>query len=143
MRARYGIAPSDELSAVVSFRDQGLRNALAGEVEEIVRRLATVSRVESGVGLERKPGAARWTGEDASVYLDIAGKFDVAKEIARSLKELADVESQITGTRSKLKNEAFRKAKPEMAAELEEKLKDMESKAAELKAHLAELKELS
>jgi valyl-tRNA synthetase len=142
VRNRYGIAASEALPVAVSFRDPELRNALGGEVEEIVRRLGTVSAVDSGVNLERRPGSARWTGSDVSVYVGIAGKFDPAKEIARSEKEGAALEAQVVRTRAQLGNEAFRKAKPEMAAELEEKLKEMESKAAELKAHLAELKEL-
>ena len=143
VRSRYKIAPAESLAIAVSFRDPELRNALAGEVEEIVRRLAAVSKVESGVGLERRPGAARWTGQDVSVFVDIAGKFDVQKEIARSEKELSGLEAQVTRSRVQLANEAFRKAKPEMAAELESKLKELESQVAELKAHIAELKELS
>ena len=142
VRNRYGIAATEGLPVAVSFRDPELRNALVGDVEEIVRRLANVSAVESGVNLDRRPGSARWTGADVSVYVGIAGKFDPGKEIARSEKEGAALESQVARTRAQLGNEAFRRAKPEMAAELGEKLKEMESKAAELKAHLAELKEL-
>lgn len=143
VRNRYGIAPAETLAVAVSFRNPELRNALAGEVEEIVRRLAAVSKVESGVGLERLPGAARSTGENVSVFVDIAGKFDPAKEIARSEKEAAALGSQVARSKAQLANEAFRKAKPEMAAEVETKLKELESNLAELKAHMAELKELS
>jgi valyl-tRNA synthetase len=143
VRSRYGIAPAEELPIAVSFRDEELRNALAGEVEEIVRRLAAVSAVESGVNLEQRPGTARCTGENVAVYVGIAGKFDPAKEIARSEKEGAALEAQAARTRGQLANEAFRKAKPEMAAELEQKLKETESKLAELKTRVAELKELS
>jgi len=143
VRARYGIAATEALPVAVSFRDPQLKNALGGEVEEIVRRLAAVTSVESGVDLERRPGAARWTGDDVVVYLQIAGKFDPAKEIARSEKELAALEAQAARSRTQLANEAFRRAKPEMAAEIEEKLRDLEVKVSELKARLAELKELS
>ncbi|HEU4339604.1 MAG TPA: valine--tRNA ligase [Planctomycetota bacterium] len=143
VKNRYGIAAAESLPAAVSFRSADLKNALAGEVEEIVRRLAAVSNVESGVNLERRPGAARWTGSEVTVYVGIAGKFDPAKEIARSEKEGAALESQVARSRTQLSNEAFRKAKPEMAAELESKLKEAESKLAELKSRVAELKELS
>jgi valyl-tRNA synthetase len=143
VRNSHGIGPAETLAVAVSFRNPELRNALAGEVEEIVRRLAAVSKVESGVGLERRPGAARWTGENVSVFVDIAGKFDPAKETARSEKEAAALESQVARSKAQLGNEAFRKARPEMAAELEAKLKELESNLAELKAHIAELKELS
>ena len=143
VRNRYGIVPSEALAIAVSFRDRDLQNALAGEVEEIVRRLAGVSGVESGVDLERKAGAARWTGSDVTVYVAIAGKFDRVKEIERSKKELATLEGAAGRFRAQLANDAFRKAKPEMADDLEGKLKEAESKIAELKARIAELEELS
>jgi len=73
----------------------------------------------------------------------IAGKFDRAKEIERSKKELAGLESQAARFRGQLANDAFRKAKPDLAAELEQKLKEAESKIVELKARIAELEELS
>jgi valyl-tRNA synthetase len=92
----------------------------------------------------KKPaGWARWTGADVTVFVGIAGKFDAAKEIARSEKEGAALEALVARSRGQLGNEAFRKAKPEMAADLETRLKDSESKLAELKARIAELKELS
>jgi valyl-tRNA synthetase len=139
VRSRYEIAASEPLEASMSFRDPSIMSGLGGDVEEIVRRLANVSSLKVG---EKGAGDARVTGADVTVFVRIAGKFDAAKEAARSEKEAAALEGLIAQTRAKLANEAFRKAKPEMAAEFEAKLKENESKLADLKARIAELKEL-
>src|SRR5688572_9642018 len=142
VRNRYQIAPTEPLALVASFRDGELKAALGGQVEDIVRRLDSVSSVESGVNLPRRPGWGVWNGPNVTIYLGIAGHFDPRKELERAEKEAAALGSLIGRHRLQRANEAFRKAKPEMATEIETKLKEAGDKLVELKARIEELRGL-
>jgi valyl-tRNA synthetase len=74
-----------------------------------------------------------------SVYVPLEGKIDMKAEIERTKKELAKTQDQIAQSEKLHSNESFRKNKPELAQEIEEKLAALRTKFSELEAHLKEL----
>jgi valyl-tRNA synthetase len=93
-----------------------LRPALASKPEQ------SVSQVVSG-GIE--------------IYLPLSGLVDVAAEIERLTKDLAQLEGRIKGSRVRLDNPGFVNKAPAPVVEKErEKLADMELQAEKLQARL-------
>ncbi len=144
IRARYQIGAGVAIGALASVHEKQLEGALgATDAVQMISHLGNLSSFSARHGLEKPKGWARWTGADVTVFVDIAGKFDAAKEIVRSEKELLALKSTLERNEKQLANAAFVKAKPELAGELQLSLKEARPKIAELEAHVAELKELA
>jgi valyl-tRNA synthetase len=74
------------------------------------------------------------------VFIDLAGKIDVAAERARLAKELEKAEKSLAATRAKLANESFvARAKPEVVEQERRRLADAEEQAARLRKLLDSL----
>ena len=70
------------------------------------------------------------------LYIDLAGKIDVAAERARLAKEMEKAQASLGAIRSKLANENFvARAKPEVVAQERQRL-------AEAEVHLARVEKL-
>ncbi|MBI4564393.1 MAG: class I tRNA ligase family protein, partial [Planctomycetes bacterium] len=139
VRAHYGIAPSVKLAAKASVKDSAALSNLAGAAADLIVHLGNLRSFEAGVGLEVPPGASRSTGPELTLFVQVAGTFDREKELERSRKELANLEAQRGRLIRQLENEAFRRAKPEMAAEMEETLGRTGEKIHDVDEHIREL----
>ncbi len=138
VRRRYEIANTEPLAVKVSAKDETAARAL-GEGADTVKNLGGVSTVEVGVALEKPKQWATVVVDDAAVHVNVVGKFDAAKERVRTEKHLNESRGQIEQVQGRLANEKFRQAKPELAAQEEEKLAALRAQAAELEVHLKEL----
>jgi valyl-tRNA synthetase len=140
IRRRYDIANAEPLEARVSAKDDATARSLR-EGAETVKHLANLSAVEVGAGIEKPKRWASVVVEDAAVYFNLVGKFDAAKERAKTEKQLAEGRAQAEQISARLSNERFRQAKPEMAAQEEEKLAGLKEQIRQLEEHLRELAE--
>jgi len=74
------------------------------------------------------------------VFMPADGLIDVAAEVERLQKQLAEADGHITHSRSRLSNEAFiSKAPPEIVAQQQEQLDGLVEKAEKLRSLLRSL----
>jgi valyl-tRNA synthetase len=135
VRMRNNIPPKTALDVVVSSRDAEVIKQGA----DIIRAQANVGELTIGADLPKPKMAATAAAEAFTVYVPLAGKIDMAAEVERTKKEIEAVKGQIAQAEKQLANEEFRKRKPELAAEIEEKLKGLKARLGELEAHLKDL----
>jgi valyl-tRNA synthetase len=138
VRNRNTLAPKVELSVVVSAKDDSTA-ALLKAGADIIRDQANVSELSVGVNLAKPRFSAAGAATTFTVYVPLEGKIDKKAEIERTRKELEKSREYIIPLEKQLSNEEFRKRKPDLAREIEEKLAALQAKLAELEAHLKEL----
>jgi valyl-tRNA synthetase len=74
------------------------------------------------------------------IYLPLAGLLDLAKELARLAKDIADTEQEISRLENKLSNEAFvSRAKPEVVQKERTRLLEQQERLLRLRERRAEL----
>ena len=74
------------------------------------------------------------------IYLPLVGMLDIAKELERLGKELAQAQQEVVRLQGKLANQSFvTRAKPEVVEKEREKLITQEERVEKLKAQRAEL----
>ena len=135
VRMRNNISPKVALDVVVSSKDA----AIIKEGADVVRAQANVGELTIGADLPKPRFSATAASTSFTLYVPLEGKIVVAEEVERTKKEIDSVKGQIAQAEKQLSNEEFRKRKPELAAEIEEKLKGLRSRLAELEAHLKDL----
>jgi valyl-tRNA synthetase len=135
IRTRNNIPPKTAVDVVVSSKEA----EIARQGADIIRAQANVGELTIGADLPKPKFSATAATTSFTVYVPLAGKIDVAAEVERTTKEIESVKGQIAQAEKQLSNEEFRKRKPELAAEIEEKLKGLRSRLAELEAHLKDL----
>jgi len=93
------------------------------------------------IALDQKPEQAMgMLAGPVEIYLPLAGMIDIAKELERLDKEIAQAQHEITRLQGKLANEAFvTRARPDVVEKEREKLATQEERIGKLKARRAEL----
>ena len=92
-------------------------------------------------GLKPKQ-AATYVHPEFEVYVSLAGLIDVAAEVKRQEKQLADKTKHLQGTRAKLGNASFvEKAPPEVVQQQRDLVKELESQIRVIEENLKELRE--
>ena len=91
------------------------------------------------VDLPKPRFAAAAASSSFTVYVPLEGKIDVPAEVDRTKKEIESVKAQSAQAEKQLSNEEFRKRKPELAAEIEGKLRAFRGRLSELESHLRDL----
>ena len=137
-RARYGIAPRQELDVVINAQES---------VVEVLRglesQIASMARVSS-LSIERdadKPSeCAAVVVEGAEVFVRLSGLVDFDAERARLQKERKKLSADVAKFEKKLSNPGFlSKAAPEIIQKDKAKLSEMSDKLQRVDAQLAEL----
>jgi len=138
VRNRNSLSPKVELTAVISAQDDSTA-ALLKAGAEIIRDQANVTELSIGVNLTKPKFSATGASTLFTVYVPLEGKIDKKAELERTKKEIEKTREQIAQAGKQLSNEEFRKRKPDLARDIEEKLAALRAKVAELEAHLKEL----
>jgi valyl-tRNA synthetase len=138
LRNRNAIAPKLELTALILAKDEATA-ALLRSGSDIIRDQANLDELSIGANLAKPKFSATGASTAFTIYLPLEGKIDKKAETDRAKKEFEKTREQVTQGEKQLSNEEFRRRKPEMAREIEEKLSALRTKQAELEAHLKEL----
>ncbi|MDP1809296.1 MAG: valine--tRNA ligase [Actinomycetota bacterium] len=134
IRADYKVSPGTKIKAVVTAREAG-RLAPVAAGRSMIERLAGLSELEAGAGLDRPGLSAPAVVGDFEVFVPLAGLVDIAKEAQRLTKELAAVEIEAGKINGKLANEGFRaKAPANIIQKEEEKLAGLSARREKLRA---------
>ncbi len=138
IRAQYNVPPTQEILATLSV-EKDMVDAIS-EHRVYFSRLARVSDLEVGVGLERPKAAASVVAGRNEVYVPLTGMIDLDVERERLEKEMAQKEGFLAGVERKLANEQFvSRAPDDVVARERSKADDARAELVRLKASLAEL----
>ena len=139
VRAQYAVAPSKRIEATVSAANDATAETLAS-VRETVERLAGLSALGVGVGVEKPAASAAVVVGRHAVYVPLAGTIDVDAERARLAREIDAKRGFLRAVEGKLSNETFVSRAPEAVVATErQKAADAAAQIAALEATLAEL----
>jgi valyl-tRNA synthetase len=139
MRNRYMLDSKTSLDVYVRCSE-----AVAGDVQQLrafITLLAGVGQLEAGPALARPPQSASHIHAEFEAYVPLAGLIDVAAEVKRLEKQIAEKRKHLQGTEAKLQNPNFRDKAPaevvqqqrEAVTELQNQIKVMEDNLRELK----------
>jgi valyl-tRNA synthetase len=139
VRNQYMVDPKTEVP--VSVRCAA---GIALELDPLypfIRQLAGVGSITCGPDVKKPPQAAGIVRPDFEAYVSLAGLIDVAKEIDRSEKLLAEKRKHLAGTQAKLANAGFVERAPvevvqqnrDLVVELEQQIRAIEANLTELK----------
>lgn len=132
VRGDYQIAPKESLDIAVP------NDALFDENQHLIKKMTNSNIVEE----QRKGMISRAIGKK-QLYIDLSGKIDVAKELAKAKKELARLEALIGGLEKKLGNKQFvSKAPEEIIQKEKDKLETQQAKLETEKSRIFELESL-
>lgn len=137
-RNRYTVDPKRALDVFVKCHA-----ALADDfrsLEPFIKTLGGVGRLEIGSEVHKPPQAASHVTPEFEVYISLAGLIDVAAEMKRLEKQLAEKRKFLQSTRAKLDNESFVKGAPaevvqqqrDLVADLQKQIETMERNLREL-----------
>ncbi|WP_211221274.1 valine--tRNA ligase [Ktedonobacter racemifer] len=116
---------------VVMLKEQSPLIQFLARTEEPQLHTILESKIEQAMGL---------LAGSVEIYLPLAGMVDIAKELERIDKEIAQAQQECARLQGKLSNENFvAKAKPEVVAKEREKLVAQEERVTKLETRRAQL----
>ncbi|HJV04072.1 MAG TPA: class I tRNA ligase family protein, partial [Actinomycetota bacterium] len=137
-RSVHGLPPGAELQARV--RTDADRQAILGDLDEEIRRLARLGELELTEAPLDASGAARLVVDGAEVVIPLQGILDPAVECERIRKRLRDLKADADRARAKLANEGFlTKAPGDVVVAERRKIASLEEEGALLRSQLDQL----
>src|SRR3989441_3863121 len=106
IRAEYRIAPKARIAATITTGDAGLKRAIAGERETILR-LAQLAELALDGKAAAGPGGHAVLGDGSAVFVPLAGAIDVQQECRRLTAEVERLDQQLAALAAKLTNQNF------------------------------------
>ncbi len=130
VRNRYSVDPRTNLDVFVRAGDAVAQDFRA--LSPFITQLAGVAKLETGTNIAKPPQAASHVTPAFEVYVSLAGLIDVAAEIKRLEKQIAEKNKYLQGTQAKLDNPNFRDKAPaevvqQQRAQVEELKKQIEA----------------
>jgi valyl-tRNA synthetase len=144
VRNRYMIDPKTPLEVFV--RTNATVAADFSQLEPFIRLLAGVGKLQAGPAVTKPPQSASIVQTDFEAYVPLKGLIDIAAEVKRMEKQLAEKRKHVQGIESKLANASFVEKAPkelvqqqhDQAKELHEQIKTMEESLRELRGGIDE-----
>jgi valyl-tRNA synthetase len=138
-RNRYMI---DKASLDVAVKCSGLIAADLNPLAAFIKSLGQLNGFDCGPTAVKPAQSGTIIHRDFELYVSLAGLIDVAAEIKRLEKQIADKQKQLTGITTKLGNDNFVRNAPAevveqqkiMVSELEQQIKTMKENQTELAA---------
>ena len=137
-RSGHGLGPGAALE--VRVRADGEQRHILEELDEEIRRLARLDRLDVAEEPGEATGHARLVIRGAEVLIPLAGVLDPAAECNRLRERLAAIGERAERSARKLDNQGFlSKAPPEVVDKERARLAALEEERAVLEAQLADL----
>ncbi len=137
-RNQVNVEPARRVPVIMAAGNQV---AMLAEQAPLIEFLARTEKPQLYEQLTQKPEQAMsLLAGTVEIYLPLAGLLDIAKELERLDKEIAQAQQEIARLQGKLANPAFvTKARPEVVEKEREKLAAQQERIGKLKARRAEL----
>ncbi|MDX1548371.1 MAG: class I tRNA ligase family protein, partial [Rhodothermales bacterium] len=140
IKSQYGVAPGKEIDAVVNLPAGDDRAAAFEAHARYFERLAKVTGLTVGSGLEKPRASASHVAGRAEVYVPLAGMIDLEVERERLRREIEQKEKFLFGVQRKLQNEQFVTRAPADVVDRERKKeRDARAELDRLRANLGDL----
>jgi valyl-tRNA synthetase len=140
VRNRYSVDPKTQLDVFVRCADDVADDF--GALAQFIGQLAGVGRLECGPRVDKPKQAATCVSPDFEAYVSLEGLIDVAAEVKRLEKQLADKLKHLQGTRAKLGNSNFvDRAPPEVVQQQRDLVADLQGQVKAIEDNLKELRE--
>jgi valyl-tRNA synthetase len=138
VRNRYNVDPKTSLDVFVRAKDE-----VAGDFKALtpfIIQLGGVGQFSCGADVQKPPQAASHVTPDFETYVSLAGLIDVAAEVKRLDKQLAEKRKFLDGMRAKLDNPNFvNKAPAEVVQQQREQVADLQKQIDVLEGSRREL----
>jgi len=139
LRKQLNLAPSQEISLQIRYAEDRQQTLFASYMTYF-RRLAKVSEMTGGIGIDKPKAAIAAVVRNIEVFLPLSGLVDLDSERQRLGKQLEKLEKELGGINAKLNNANFLEhAKEEVVAKEKEKFTEVHTKLSLTKALLADL----
>ncbi|MBY0457123.1 MAG: class I tRNA ligase family protein, partial [Gemmataceae bacterium] len=139
IRNRYQVDDKTRLDVTVKCTEE-----VAAELNALgafIGPLAGIANLSAGPNLTKPKQAGGLVKPDFEAYVSLAGLIDVAAEIKRLEKQIADKRKSLEGTKAKLANEKFVSgAPPEVVQQQRDLVADTEKQIAAMEENLADLR---
>jgi valyl-tRNA synthetase len=127
IRGELRVPPELRVSVLIRTKSTRVIELLK-EMEDTMKFLARVEKIEYGSKVVKPEGSASAVGTGYELYLPLKGLIDIERERVRLQKELERLESEIMKCRTKLENDDFlSKAPSEIIAREEQRLESHDS----------------
>jgi valyl-tRNA synthetase len=140
VRNRYRVDPKTGLDVFVRCGA-----AVAADFRTLapfITMLAGVGRLECGPDVVKPPQGASHVHPDFEAFVSLKGLINVAAEIQRAEKQLADKRKQLQGAQAKLEDANFvSRAPKEVVQQLRDLVADLQKQIAALEENLRELRQ--
>ena len=136
LRARFQIAPTDKLKAVIVCKEKGAREVLTA-FEREVKTLGRLAELQCVRTFEKKGAMVANAFPSFDVFISVEGILDLEKEKKRLGKKIRETEAWIKSIRKKVENPSFAEKAPKEILEKEkEKLEDAQKLLLSYKTQL-------
>jgi valyl-tRNA synthetase len=140
VRNRYTLDPRSSLEVFVSCSEKAAEDFRL--LTPFIAMLAGVGRLESGPSVARPPQSASHVHPEFSAYVSLKGLIDVAAEVKRLEKQIAEKRRFQQANQAKLDNPSFvGKAPPEVVQQQRELMVDLRKQIATMEENLRELQQ--
>jgi valyl-tRNA synthetase len=140
IRNRYMVDVRTSLNVSVRCRAE-TANSLS-RLAPFITALAGVGDLVCGPDVQKPTQAAGHVHSEFEAYMSLAGLIDVAAEVKRLEKQLAEKRKHLQGAKAKLENPSFLgKAPAEVVQQQHELVADLESQIKTIEANLGELQD--
>jgi valyl-tRNA synthetase len=140
VRNRYMVDPKTGLDVLVRCEP-----AVAADFQALtpfITLLASVGRLECGPGVAKPPQSASHVHAEFEAYISLRDLIDVAAEVKRLEKQLAEKRKHLQGAQAKLDNPSFvGKAPPVVVQQQRESVLDLQNQIKVMEHHLSELRQ--
>jgi valyl-tRNA synthetase len=140
VRNRYTVNPKTSLDVFVRCSEEVANDFRL--LTPFITMLAGVGQLACGPSVTKPPQAATAVQPDFEVYVSLAGLIDVAAEIKRLDKQLAEKKRALQASQTKLDNPNFRdRAPPEVVQQQREQVTDLQNQISVIEENLRTLRQ--
>jgi valyl-tRNA synthetase len=140
VRNRYSVDPRTSLDVFVRCEERVAEDFLT--LAPYVVMLAGVGKLEAGPSIAKPSQAATHVQPEFEAYVSLRGLIDVAAEIKRLEKQLAEKQKHLQATKAKLENPNFvGKAPAEVVEQQRAQVAEVEAQIRALESNLSELRQ--
>ena len=142
IRGEMEVAPSREIAAILDCKTAATFSLLKHN-EVYIMRLARLSSLAIGQGVERPEDAAIQVAGDVEIVVPLKGLVDVEEEEKRLLKEIGKIDKDVEFLAKKLENPSFvERAPADVVGKEREKLAEFANKKQVLEESLVKIRRL-
>ena len=139
IRKQLNISPAVNINILIKLSNEN-QIKLFDNYQAIIRKLAKVDGIKTGVNIEKPPSTMIAVVQDIQILVPLEGLIDIESEKLKLNKQKEKLENELKIIQAKLKNEKFvNNAKPEVIEKEKEKEREVGTKLSTINKVLSDL----